>query len=147
MQFSTHRIADPKEALLLAFQHMIPSLVLLNERAGRKLGLSAVDMQALHLIALDDALLTPSGLAARMEMPPSTVTRVLDRLEARGFIRRVANGTDRRSICIERITPAIASVKSEFDVFAADMTVMVDRFDRAEQATIARFLDELRTLL
>jgi hypothetical protein len=53
-------------------------------------------------VLLDDQLLTPSALAAHMKMPPSTVTRVLDRFESRGFVRRTANGADRRSI---RIVP------------------------------------------
>lgn len=134
-------------ALLQAFQRLIPALVLLNEQVGRKLDLSAVDMQALHLIALDEALSSPSLLAARMEMPPSTVTRVLDRLEARGFIRRVPSGLDRRSFEIERNWPAIAAVKSEFDVFAADVTALVDGLDRDQQVTIARFLEQVRGLI
>lgn len=147
MESNSRSLEQSSYELLLAFQRMIPALVLLNERVGRKLGMSAIDMQALHILALDPALQTPSALTTRMEMPASTVTRVLDRLESRGFIRRVNNGSDRRSVLIERNKSSVAAVKSEFDEFAADMAALVAQFDLDEQEAIARFLNKTCDLL
>jgi DNA-binding MarR family transcriptional regulator len=147
MESNSQSLEQSSYELLLAFQRMIPALVLLNERVGRKLGMSAIDMQALHILALDPTLQTPSALTTRMEMPASTVTRVLDRLESRGFIRRVNNGSDRRSVLIERNKSSVAAVKSEFDEFAADMAALVIQFDPDEQEAIARFLNKTCDLL
>jgi DNA-binding MarR family transcriptional regulator len=47
---------------------------------------------------------TPTGLAARLEMPLSTVIFRVKRLEGRGHTERVPNPDDRRSFLI-RLTP------------------------------------------
>jgi DNA-binding MarR family transcriptional regulator len=48
--------------------------------------------------------LTPGSLAAYLFVSKATVTGILDRLEARGLVRRERNDPDRRKICVE-LTP------------------------------------------
>jgi DNA-binding MarR family transcriptional regulator len=53
------------------------------------------------LLALEDApdsRLRMSDLAEVVVFDPSSVTRLIDRLEAQGLVRRVAHPTDRRSV-------------------------------------------------
>ena len=131
----------------MSFQQLIPALVLMNERVGKKLSILAVDLQTLHLIALHEGPLTPSAVVSLTELPASTVTRVLDRLEARQFIRRIADETDQRRTWIVRNPTKIKSVKKQFDAFAADMRAFTATFDAPEQEIIARFMKELVTLM
>ncbi|MEP4195260.1 MAG: MarR family transcriptional regulator [Aliishimia sp.] len=44
--------------------------------------------------------LTQSQLANRMEVATVTVSKLIDRLEARGFVERRTNAEDRRSNCV-----------------------------------------------
>ncbi len=133
--------------VVMSFQKLIPALVLMNERVGKKLSILAVDMQTLHLIALHEGPLTPSTVVALTELPASTVTRVLDRLEARQFIRRIADETDQRRTWIVKDTARIKPVKKQFDAFAADMRAFTATFDPQEQDIIARFMKGLVALM
>ncbi len=67
------------------------------ELAG--LGLPAAEVNA--LAALADGPRTATELAAATAQRPSTLTGVLDRLEARGLVARRPNPRDRRSTLIE----------------------------------------------
>ena len=67
----------------------------------------AVPQAAATALAVIDgagAPLTPSQVSDRVLVASATMTAMLDLLEYRGWIRRVANPADRRSILIE-ITP------------------------------------------
>lgn len=67
------------------------------ELAG--LGLPAAEVNA--LAALADGARTATELAAATAQRPSTLTGVLDRLEARGLVARRPNPRDRRSALVE----------------------------------------------
>lgn len=130
-----------------SFQKLVPALVLQNERVAKKLGMLAVDVQTLHLMVLHQGLLTPSTVAALSELPPSTVTRVLDRLEAQGFIRRLPDDGDQRKYRIELDARKIAPVRAMFDDFATDFLAFTASFGAHDQVVIARFMNGLVSLL
>src|SRR3546814_8150074 len=84
------------DRIIDAFQRMIPSLVLMNDRVAKKFDLLAVDMQVLHIIALSSSPVTPSAIAETSDIPPSSIPRIHARLEPPGFIRRAPHGFDPR---------------------------------------------------
>ena len=67
---------------------------------------------------------TVRGLAARLEMPKPAVTRALDRLSALGFVKRMTDKSDRRSVIIAR-TVAGALFLRDFADMAADLSETV----------------------
>ena len=77
-----------------------------NQLAGRFLSakvslLNITSVQAMVLGFLDDEdRITSSELGKRTELDSATLTGILDRLEAAGFIDRKGNPDDRRSIRI-----------------------------------------------
>lgn len=79
------------------------------ERAASKsardfMKLGQTDMQALrYLIAARNQRLevTPSMIAQHVEVTPAAMTKILDRLERAGHVRRVPHQTDRRRLTIE----------------------------------------------
>ncbi|KNH08174.1 hypothetical protein BRCH_00335c [Candidatus Burkholderia brachyanthoides] len=123
------------------------ALVLQNERVARQFGMLAVDVQTLHLMVLHQGPLTPSIVAALSELPASTVTRVLDRLEARGFIQRIADDGDQRRLHIALDRKKIAPVRAMFDDFVSDFLAFTTHFSVKDQVAIARFMDGLVSLL
>jgi len=48
-----------------------------------------------------ESRITAAELAKRLGQDPGAMTRLLDRMEARGLIRRVRQEHDRRCVCIE----------------------------------------------
>ena len=68
--------------------------------------------------------LSQNEMAAILEVEPITVCRLVDRLEARGFLERRADASDRR---IKRLhlLPASASVLKEIAICRADLHAFI----------------------
>src|SRR6476659_3517512 len=71
------------------------------EAALGKVGLSMAKHGALRELAAAGEPLTLSQLAARLSCVRSNMTQLIDRLEADGFVKRLDDPTDRRSIRAE----------------------------------------------
>lgn len=80
-------------------------------RLLRPLNVSAAGGLVLGILR-DRGAMSPSELGERLIVTRATVTGLLDSLERRGFVRRSANPTDRRSLVVE-ITPAGLTVLQE----------------------------------
>jgi DNA-binding MarR family transcriptional regulator len=66
-------------------------------------GLTLTQLGAIRVLA--EASLPAGKLAHRLAMSPTSLTRMLDRLEARGLIERLKDEDDRRKVTI-RLLPA-----------------------------------------
>jgi DNA-binding MarR family transcriptional regulator len=71
----------------------------LNQTVGSSIGLALPDLGILELVARRGPL-TPSRLADLSGLSPATMTGVLDRLEADGWVRRERDPDDRRKVNI-----------------------------------------------
>jgi MarR family transcriptional regulator, organic hydroperoxide resistance regulator len=91
------------------------------------LGLSAAETNVLACFAGDHARAVRELVAATGQRP-STLTGVLDRLERRGLIERVAHPDDRRSILV-RLT---AAGERDAERVAAAFARLEDRLPAAE---------------
>jgi len=76
----------------------------LDRRIRLTFGVPQAAATALAVIDGASAPLTPSQVSDRVLIPSATMTAMLDLLERRGWIRRIPNPDDRRSVLIE-ITP------------------------------------------
>ena len=76
----------------------------LDRRIAATFGISQSAATALAVIDGAGTPLTPSQVSERVLIASATMTATLDLLERRGWIRRVPNPADRRSVLIE-ITP------------------------------------------
>ena len=76
----------------------------LEQRIELTFGVKQVVATALAVIDGAGRSLTPSEIGERVLLPSASITSTLDTLERRGWVRRVPNPDDRRSLLIE-ITP------------------------------------------
>lgn len=130
-------------------QLVIASSVMTNERIARSLGLNVVDLQALGFIARHDGPMTAGEVSQQTELPTSTTTRVLDRLEKHGFIERTADPNDRRRVVVRVRPDAVpdAGRGGEGDPYAgvlAGMQRVHDQFTRDELEVVVRYLDAVK---
>ena len=65
---------------------------------GTAYGLSMGEAPVLDLLAREEAGMSPSDLANRLGYTRSRMTRILDALEAKGFVRREADARDGRRV-------------------------------------------------
>ncbi len=134
--------------LLELTQVFIGDAVLTNERIARSLGLNVVDLQAFGVIVRAATPLTAGELSQRTELPTSSTTRVIDRLESRGFVRRSADPDDRRRVVLHAVPEAFAVMGTgENEDPYAEVTARVKRaheaFTVAELETVARYLSAM----
>jgi len=129
-------------------QLVIASSVMSNERIARSMGINVVDLQALGFIARAGAPLTAGEISQQTELPTSTTTRVLDRLEKHGLIERSADPNDRRRVVV-RVSAALAEAGrgGEDDPYAGildGMRRVHERFTVDELEVVARYLDAVK---
>jgi DNA-binding MarR family transcriptional regulator len=129
------------EQLALVMQEVIASAVLTNERIARSIGLNVVDFQTYGVLLRHGEPMTPGQLAQATELPSSTTTRVLDRLEAKGLVERKPDPADRRKTWVhalqfydKRVDDAYAEILRQMDEVHAGFTV-------AELETVHRYLN------
>jgi DNA-binding MarR family transcriptional regulator len=134
------------EQISLVMQEVIASAVLTNERIARSVGLNVVDLQTYGVLMRNDAPMTPGQVAQATELPSSTTTRVLDRLERKGMIERRPDPDDRRKLLVQpvqwydkRVHDAYAAIVEQMESVHAGFTV-------AELQIVLRYLGEITSV-
>jgi DNA-binding MarR family transcriptional regulator len=124
---------------------LIGEAILFNESVAAALGVSAVDLQTFGVIARHDGAITPTEVSEQTGLPASTVTRVLDRLEQRGFITRSSVPSDRRKIAVEVVESKASEVAQHYAGKIAQIERLNARRPPAEVAAVVAYLNDLAT--
>ncbi|ONI88243.1 MarR family transcriptional regulator [Actinosynnema sp. ALI-1.44] len=106
-------------------------------------GLHATDWYALSILAMAGSL-TPGELAERTNLTTGATTRLIDRLEKGGHVRRVQHPTDRRSVLVKPtnklnidtlVGPARSHIGNVLDRYnAEEQAILFDYFTHAAPA-------------
>jgi DNA-binding MarR family transcriptional regulator len=117
-------------------------LSLLNHQVGTHLDLRDTDLECLDLVSRYGPI-GPTALARRAGLHPATLTGVLDRLERGGWVVRLPNPADRRSVLVQIIKEKEQQVADMFTGLNTAMDGVCAEYDAADLVKIADFL--LRT--
>jgi DNA-binding MarR family transcriptional regulator len=74
--------------------------VLFSQAVASRLGIHPTDLETLDLLFRQGSL-TAGQIASATELTTAAVTSLIDRLEARGYARRVRDPDDRRKVRVE----------------------------------------------
>jgi DNA-binding MarR family transcriptional regulator len=110
-----------------------------------RFGLSESDVDALEVL-IDTGAATAGRLAELMGLTTGAVTRVIDRLEQAGYVRRIPDPADRRRVIVELVPERMAAVEATMARFGEKSAVELDRYSDAELATINDFLTRMATV-
>jgi DNA-binding MarR family transcriptional regulator len=122
----TGRRAELLEQLAMAGRASSVATVMFHTAVAARQGLSASEEKALDLLERSGPL-TAGELARQTGLAPASVTGLINRLEQKGFARRIQNPSDRRSILVEvdvermyaRVAPLFANwVRSLEELYA-----------------------------
>ncbi|SEG43426.1 DNA-binding transcriptional regulator, MarR family [Nonomuraea solani] len=83
-----------------AFRRYMSAMVLNSLAAAEAAGLNATDYYALNLLDLTGPL-TSGELATQTGLTTGATTRLIDRLEQAGYVRRSPDPADRRKVMVE----------------------------------------------
>ncbi|MFB4279896.1 MULTISPECIES: MarR family winged helix-turn-helix transcriptional regulator [unclassified Nonomuraea] len=84
------------------FREFLVAVLLHNEAVADRLGLQPVDVAAAILLETRGPLAV-GAISEELGLPSASTTRLIDRLERAGYVRRVRGERDRRSVTVELV--------------------------------------------
>lgn len=144
-EFSVEEIAQIG-AVMRAMGRLREAEQRLSDASLEYMKLNATDMRALHFLIVcgnTEKIATPSMLSSHLNISSASTTKMLDRLERAGHVRRDPHPTDRRALAIavtaETRRAAMATVgKQQARRFHA-----AARLTPTEREIVIRFLDDM----
>lgn len=116
--------------------------LLIHQSIADQLGLIPTDLKCLDA-ARGERQLTAGRLAEITGLSTSATTAALDRLERRGFIRRVRDDHDRRRVFVVSTGQHETETARLFSPLATATTEIMDDYDNDQLAFLADFLERL----
>ncbi len=110
-----------------------------------RFGLSESDIETLEQL-IDMGATTAGKLSEITGLTSGAVTRVIDRLEQAGFVRRVPDPTDRRRVIVEAVPEKVAQVQSTLDRVGGASAKEIGRYTDAQLALITDFLTRMEQI-
>jgi DNA-binding MarR family transcriptional regulator len=89
-------------AVLLATRKVGSQAALFSQAVAERLGLAGTDVECLDVLLVEGGL-TVGRLAELTGLTTGSATRMVDRLEQAGFVRRVPDPADRRRVMVEPV--------------------------------------------
>jgi DNA-binding MarR family transcriptional regulator len=113
----------------------------MDEAVAARLGVNRTDLRCLSVVSQLGAM-TPSALADATGLTRGAMTTALDRLERAGYLRRVRDQKDRRSVRVELAQDAVKSIQELYGPIAAQGVGMLQKFTATELSAVVKILEE-----
>lgn len=141
-KMSPSRRAELLKQLEEAGRASSAATVMFHTAVAARQGLSPTEEKALDLLDRSGPL-TAGELARRSGLAPASVTGLVGRLERKGYARRVANPSDRRSVLVEVDRERVyASIAPLFAGWSRALEELYDGYSDEQLETILHFLTE-----
>ncbi|MFD7450648.1 MarR family winged helix-turn-helix transcriptional regulator [Kitasatospora sp. NPDC059827] len=122
-----------------AGRELSTAAVMFHSALAQLHGLSSTEEKAIDLLQRFGPL-TARELGEHSGLAPASVTGLVDRLQRKGFARRIPNPADKRSVLIEAPEAPAEALAPHFEHFMSGMDELYARYSDTELATIAGFL-------
>ncbi len=132
--------ADLLDTVVGATRKMAGQGIRFSQAVADRHGLALTDVYALEqLAALGRA--SAGQIAELTGLTTGAATRLIDRLEQSGFIRRVADPIDRRRVILEPIEARIGEVGAQYASLRAATRSAIERYSNEQLRLISDYLD------
>jgi DNA-binding MarR family transcriptional regulator len=125
---------------------LVTRLVRREVRRSRPAGLSLQHFRALAAVA-EGSVSAPSGLALHLGLAPATVSKLIDDLVGKKFLRRSPDTLDRRSRHLAVTRAGRHRVRAAFVAFRREFARRIDSLPPRERRRITEAAERLRPLL
>jgi DNA-binding MarR family transcriptional regulator len=130
---------DLIQALAQEMPWYISAAVRFQVAVAHQLDLPVTDVHALAAL-LQAGPMGVTRLAEMMGTTASAVTRMADRLERRGYVRRAPDPDDRRRVVVHVVPERVADVARFYEPMDARWRRQVRRYSKAELRFLLEFL-------
>lgn len=113
--------------------------VLFHGTIAGRLGLHPTDYKVMGLLERLGPL-SAGDISRHSGLATASVTNLLDRLESKGFVRRVRDTEDRRRVLIELVRDRLSAGRGLFSSTLESLSKLFERYSERELEVIADFL-------
>lgn len=148
--YADQPLSEAGRRLSEAILHLRRSERAQADRAVRSSLLSSMDLTALRYLVQgqrDDRRLSPKDLIVMLDTSSATVTNVVERLVARGYITRVQHPTDRRAHYLVPTEEAVLHVDAAYASRDATVVAIIDRLGDSEAESAAEIIESIAQAL
>lgn len=140
--------AEQVDALIDAGREYSTAALMLHQAVADRSRLGVTDLKTLDVLQRVGPL-GAGEIAAHTGLTSASVTSLIDRLEASGFVRRVPDPSgDRRRVVVEPTDKLSRAVAPRFQALNRRMRARFERYSEAEMELVGDFLlrgaDEMR---
>ena len=133
---------DDASAVIDALRRLFRAIQEYSKAVQSRSGLSSPQLWALQIAAGHPGL-SIGELSQRMFAHPSTVSGVVDRLEARGALRREVDAEDRRGVRLTLTARGRSALRRSPRPVQAGLARALEQMPRARLAELRRSLDDV----
>ncbi|MFG1880391.1 MarR family winged helix-turn-helix transcriptional regulator [Micromonospora sp. NPDC049102] len=128
------------EELSVASRRYLASYVLFNQAIADHLGLHPTDVQFLSLLTAAPSPPTVREIAEMTGLTTGSATRLVDRLERGGYVKRTPDREDRRRVLVSPVPDRIDRVTRVWDDLGRSWQAILDDHTEEELEVITRHL-------
>ena len=142
MPMSSPNHAQLRETVVRCLREFIAGSIIYNQQVADRVGLRLTDMQCINVLDLVGPS-TPGELARSTGLTTGGVTVMLDRLEKGGYVKRVPNPRDRRSVLV-RLNPAkLKKVQAFYEEINERMVALLDETPDRELRSVVDLFSKM----
>ncbi len=130
------------EAVVRALRKVNWQGSILGQTVAIRLGLSESDVEALELL-VDTGAETAGRLAELMGLTTGAVTRMIDRLEQAGYVRRTTDPADRRRVVVEPVAKRLGEIEPLLEGVGTITARELERYTPEQRELISGFLQRV----
>jgi DNA-binding MarR family transcriptional regulator len=129
------------EAVIQASSENSTIAVFMHTIIAERVGLGATETKTLFILSSQGAL-TAGEIAQHTGLTTSSVTSLIDRLESKGFVKRVRDTHDRRRVIVERNEERLLDLAQVFNSLQEKFMDFLETYSDDQLSTIADFVTQ-----
>jgi DNA-binding MarR family transcriptional regulator len=127
------------EALIDVMPRYISAVLRFQVAVAHQLDMPTTDVHAIAAL-LEDGPMNVRELAELMGLTTGAVTRLADRLEDGGYVRREPDGADRRRVVLRTIPEGVAEIARYYEPMGRRWRQELERYSDGELRFLVEFL-------
>jgi DNA-binding MarR family transcriptional regulator len=119
--------------------------ILFHQAVADRLGLHVSDLRCLNIL-LETGPVPAGDIVARTGLTTGAVTRMADRLEQAGYVRREPDPADRRRVILSPVAEQMARIAPMYTGMAQAWAAAMAGYDDQQLATFLTLFDQLHKI-